>query len=44
MSWYMRGGLSYNDAMILSKDEKELIADLIKENMDITKKSHLPFF
>ena len=28
----------------LKEDEKEIIANIIKENMEITKKSHLPFF
>ncbi len=44
MSWYMRGGLSYDDAMHLSQTEKELINGIIKENMEITKKSGLPFY
>ena len=44
MSWYMRGGLSYEDAMHLSQSERELIGDIIKENMEITKKSGLNFF
>ena len=44
MSWYMRGGLSYDDAMYLSQTEKELINDIIKENIEITKKSGLAFF
>jgi hypothetical protein len=44
MSWYMRGGLSYDQAMTLSNDERRLIGELIKENLDTTKKSGLPFF
>ena len=44
MSWFMRGGLSYNDAMMLSSAERELINIIIKENMEITKKSGLAFF
>jgi hypothetical protein len=40
----MRGGLSYEDAMALSKIEKEIIADIIKDNMEATKKSGMPFF
>ena len=43
-TWWMRGGLSYEDAMMLSNDEKELINNLITENMEATKKSGLPFF
>lgn len=44
MSWYMRGGLSYEHALQLSHRERELISDLIKDNLDTTKKSGLPFF
>ena len=44
MSWYMRGGLSYDDAMMLSLTERELISKIIKDNMETTQKSKLPFF
>lgn len=44
LSWYMRGGLSYNDAFLLSIEERELISKLIEENLKITKDSGLPFF
>jgi hypothetical protein len=44
MAWYMRGGLSYEDAMLLSNSERELIGKIIKDNMDTTQKSGLPFF
>ena len=44
MCWYMRGGLTYNEAMNLGADERKLISELIKENMETTKKSGLPFF
>jgi len=44
MAWYMRGGISYDQALHLSSDERTLISDLIKENLDTTKKSGLPFF
>ena len=44
MSWFMRGGVTYNDAMMLSSMERELINSIIKENMEVTKKSGLNFF
>ena len=44
MSWYMRGGISYNQALQLSVNERKAINELIKENLDTTKKSGLPFF
>ena len=40
----MRGGLSYDDALMLSADERKLISELIKDNLETTKKSGLPFF
>ena len=44
MCWHMRGGLSYDDAMLLSYHEREMINDIIKDHMDVTKKTQLPFF
>ena len=44
MMWWMRGGLSYEDALMLSNTEKEIINELIKDNMKSTKDSGLPFF
>ena len=43
-SWYMRGGVSYEEAMFLSQQERELIGEIIKSNMEATKESGLPFF
>ena len=44
MAWYMRGGLSYDDAMMLNQSEREIINKLVKDNLEATKKSGLPFF
>lgn len=44
MCWYMRGGITFNEAMNLSYQEREIINTIIKENLDTTKKSGLPFF
>lgn len=44
LSWYMRGSLSYTDAMNLSPTETQLINQLIDDNLETTKKSGLPFF
>lgn len=44
MCWYMRGGLSYNDSMALSNHERVMITDIVKNNMETTKKTGLPFF
>ena len=44
LCWHMRGSISYNDAMLLSLDEREIINKLIKEHIETTQKSGLPFF
>jgi hypothetical protein len=44
LCWYMRGGLTYDDAMMLSQDERDLVVKIIKDNMEVTKNSGLPFF
>ena len=44
MSWYMRGGISYDQALQLSVAERNIISTLIKDNLDTTKKTGLPFF
>lgn len=44
MCWYMRGGLTYAESLQLSHVERDLISDIIKENLETTKKSGLPFY
>lgn len=44
MSWYMRGGSTYEDVLNMSFQERKLINSLIKENMETTQKSKLPHF
>jgi hypothetical protein len=44
LAWYMRGGLSYTEAMHLSMEERDIISDIIKDNMETTKKTKMPFF
>lgn len=44
MCWYMRGGLTYSEAMNLSRRERETITNIVKENLETTKKSGMPFF
>ena len=40
----MRGGLSIDDAHYLSWSEREIIGKLVKENLETTKKTGMPFF
>jgi hypothetical protein len=44
VAWYMRGGISYAHALQLSVAERTSISSLIKENLETTKKTGLPFF
>ena len=44
MCWYMRGGITYEQATELSADERHMINDISKDNLETTKKSGLPFF
>jgi hypothetical protein len=42
--WYMRGGISLEEAYYLTPEDKEIISKIVKENLETTKKSGLPFF
>jgi hypothetical protein len=44
MCWYMRGGITYDQALHLSSAERKLISKIIDDNLETTKKSGLPFF
>ena len=44
LCWYMRGGLSYNESMMLSASDRKTITKIINDNLEIAKKSGLPFF
>ena len=44
MCWYMRGGLTYDEAIMLSYEERSLINQIIEENLETTEKTKLPFF
>jgi len=44
LAWYMRGGVSYEDVLNMSVEERTYINNLIKENLELTKKTQLPFF
>ena len=42
--WYMRGGLSFDEAMQLSPQDREIVSKLIESNLQTTEKTILPFF
>jgi hypothetical protein len=37
-------GMSYQEALHLSYDERLIVSDIIKDNLETTKRSGLPFF
>lgn len=43
IAWYMRG-MSYSEALNLTPEDREIVGDIIKDNLETTKKSGLPFF
>ena len=44
LSWHMRGGITYDEVCHLSNDERIKISEIVKENMETTKKTGLPYF
>jgi hypothetical protein len=44
MCWHMRGSISYEDGMLLSFTDREIIGKIIKDHMETTEKTRLPFF
>lgn len=44
MAWHMRGGATYEDILNMSYKEREEINELINHNLEVTKKSQLPYF
>jgi hypothetical protein len=44
MCWYMRGSITIEQAYQLDTESREIIAQIIEENLQVTKESGLPFF
>lgn len=44
MAWYMRGGISYEDIMNMSITDRQVIGEIIENNLETTKKTQMPFF
>ena len=42
ITWYMRGGVSYSEATMLSPQERKQIAEIIKQNIKNTNDTKLP--
>lgn len=44
MCWFMRGGVSIEQLFNMDVKDQEIISKIIKENLETTKDSGLPFF
>ena len=44
LAWFMRGSLSFEEVFQLDQNDREVIVDIIKENLETTKNSGLAFF
>ena len=42
--WYMRGGVTYHEALEMIFDERAMCGDIDKDNLETTKKTGQPFF
>jgi len=42
--WSMRGGISITEAYQLSPSQQEHALELFKDNLEVAKSTHLPFF
>ena len=40
----MRGGATYEDILNMSSEERKAISDIVENNLEVTKKTNLPFF
>jgi DNA invertase Pin-like site-specific DNA recombinase len=40
----MRGSVTLDQAYMMSYEEREIISSIVKDNLEATKKSGLPFF
>jgi len=42
--WYMRGGVTYQEALNMDVSERKIVANIVKDNLETTKKSGRDFF
>ena len=42
--WYMRGAVTLDEGFYLTYEDRMLIGDIVKDNLETTKKSGMPFF
>lgn len=44
LAWFMRGALSIEEAYMLDVADREIISNIVKENLETTKETQMPFF
>ena len=44
LCWYMRGGMTYHEVMTMGPQDREIVGQLVKENLETTKKTGRDFF
>lgn len=44
MAWFMRGAITIEQAFTMDVQDREIVSELIKSNLETTKESGLPFF
>jgi hypothetical protein len=44
LSWFMRGGATLDEVFALSYEDRSIISDMVKDHLETTKKSGVPFF
>jgi hypothetical protein len=42
--WYMRGGVTYQEALNMSIEERRIVGSIVKDNLETTKKTGRDFF
>ena len=42
--WYMRGGVTYDEACGMSPTERQIVSQLVKDNLETTKKTGQAFY
>ena len=44
ITWWMRGGITYEQAFNLGNKERQMVNELIKDNIETSKKTGVPIF
>jgi hypothetical protein len=44
LAWFMRGGVTLEEMYASCHEDREIMGNLVKDNLDTTKKTGQPFF